>query len=257
MERLKARVSELYTGQTPTARRLRYWLILFDLATVVYFIVTVPLPATPLLGVVNIALAVFIAIDFFCRLWISDNRWRHLGQIYVLADLIVLLSLVLDPLLHLDLTFLRILRGVRLGRSEYLLQDLRRDWRFFREHEDALVAALNLVVFVFVTTSAVYIFFADSEIGASGYVDSLYYTVTTLTTTGYGDITPNTPVEKIAAVAIMVVGVSLFLRLAGAVFTQSRVHHPCPRCGLTRHDPDAIHCKHCGEMLRIETEGAG
>lgn len=254
MEQLKARVIELYTGQSPAARRLRYGLILFDLATVVYFIISVPLPATPVLRALNTVLALVIAVDFLFRLWISDSRWRHLGRIYVLADLVVLLSLLLDPLLHLDLTFLRILRGIRLGRSEYLLRDLRRDWRFFREHEDALVASLNLVIFVFVTTSAVFVFFANRG-GSAAYVDSLYYTVTTLTTTGYGDLTPDTPVEKLAAVAIMVIGVSLFLRLAGAVFTPSRVHHPCPSCGLTRHDPDAVHCKHCGDLLKIETHG--
>jgi voltage-gated potassium channel len=33
------------------------------------------------------------------------------------------------------------------------------------------------------------------------------------------------------------------------------VHYKCPDCGLTRHDPDAVHCKHCGELLKIETEG--
>ncbi|MHA3977013.1 ion channel [Halovulum sp. GXIMD14794] len=256
MERLKAKVLELYTGQSTAARRLRYGLILFDLATVVYFIATVPLPAAPLLRAVNFILALLIAIDFVCRFWISDNRRHHLSQIYVLADLVVLLSLVLDPLLHVDLTFLRILRAVRLGQSEYLLQDLRRDWRFFREHEDALVAALNLLVFVFFTTSVVFLFFAGTGGGAGAYVDSLYYTVTTLTTTGYGDLTPQTPLAKLGAVAIMVVGVSLFLRLAGTVFKPSRVHHPCPRCGLTRHDPDAVHCKHCGEILAIETQGA-
>jgi len=154
------------------------------------------------------------------------------------------------------LTFLRILRGIRLGHSEHLLQDLRLGWPFFREHEDALVALLNLLVFIFVTTSGVFLFFAEAKGGMTAYVDSLYFTVTTLTTTGYGDLTPKTPVEKLVAVAIMVIGVSLFLRLAGAIFTRSRVYYPCPRCGLTRHDLDAVHCKHCGETLRIETPGA-
>ncbi|MGK0260535.1 MAG: voltage-gated potassium channel [Candidatus Azotimanducaceae bacterium] len=256
MAHFKAQVTNLYTGKSPESRRFRYWLIMFDLVTVFYFIVTVPLPVVPLLRVLNVLLAVVIFIDFICRLWISENRWRHLSQIYVLADLLVLLSLVLGPLLHLNLTFLRILRGIRLGHSEYLLQDLRLGWRFFREHEDALVAVLNLLVFVFVTTSGVFVFFADAEGGMAAYVDALYFTVTTLTTTGYGDLIPKTPVEKLAAVAIMVIGVSLFLRLAGAVFTRSRVYHPCPRCGLTRHDPDAVHCKHCGKTVRIETQGS-
>jgi voltage-gated potassium channel len=36
----------------------------------------------------------------------------------------------------------------------------------------------------------------------------------------------------------------------------AKVRHKCPECGLLKHDPDAIHCKHCGLELNIETEGA-
>ncbi len=254
-DNLKSRVTELYEGRGPRSVRLRYALIAFDLATVAYFIATAPFPTTPEMRWLNIFLAVFIFIDLIARFWISDNRWSHLFRVYVIADILVLLSLVLDPLLHIDLTFLRILRGLRLGYSEYLLQDIRRDSAFFRENEGALVAALNLVVFVFATTSGVFKFFVDQERGVTGYVDALYYTITTLTTTGYGDLVPTTPGEKLVAVGIMVVGVSLFVNLARAMFLPSKVHHACPKCGLSRHDPDAVHCKHCGHLVRIETKG--
>jgi voltage-gated potassium channel len=79
--------------------------------------------------------------------------------------------------------------------------------------------------------------------------------VATLTTTGFGDITMTTPGGKLLTVFIMVVGVALFIQLARAVFQPSKVHYKCSECGLTRHDPDAVHCKHCGESLKIETEG--
>ncbi len=257
MNRLKSRVVSLYTGQSQNSVRFRYALILFDLATVVYFIVTTPFPMTPLLKLVNVLLALVILADFLGRLWIAPNRWTHLGRVYVIADVIVLGSLLFDPFLTINLTFLRILRGLRLGQSNYLMQDLRRDSEFFRMHEDALVAALYLMVFVFVTTSGVFELFVEAERGLAGYIDALYYTVTTLTTTGYGDLTPTTPMGKLFAVGIMVVGVSLFLRLASAIFTPNKVHAPCPTCGLTRHDIDAVHCKHCGGVVKIETKGAG
>ena len=55
---------------------------------------------------------------------------------------------------------------------------------------------------------------------------------------------------------IMIAGISLFLRLAQAVFRPGKVLHPCPHCGLRRHDADAVHCKACGRLLTIPDEGA-
>ena len=89
----------------------------------------------------------------------------------------------------------------------------------------------------------------------SGYIDALYFTVATLTTTGFGDITMETTGGKLLSVVIMVVGVSLFLQLLRAIFQPSKVKYTCPECGLNRHEPDAVHCKHCGTTIKIETEG--
>lgn len=79
--------------------------------------------------------------------------------------------------------------------------------------------------------------------------------MTTLTTTGFGDITLVGPSGRLLAVVIMVVGVALFLRLVQTIFRPEKVHYRCPDCGLTRHDPDAVHCKHCGRVLHITSEG--
>jgi len=51
------------------------------------------------------------------------------------------------------------------------------------------------------------------------------------------------------------VGVALFFRLAQAVFRPAKVRYTCPSCGLNRHEPDAVHCKHCGQTINIATEG--
>ena len=54
---------------------------------------------------------------------------------------------------------------------------------------------------------------------------------------------------------ILVFGVGLFLRLIQVIFRPSKVQHTCPDCGLNMHDADAVHCKHCGRVLNIETSG--
>lgn len=256
MKDLQRSIRLLYTGQSTRARRFRYALIVFDSLSIVYFIATAPLLATPATIVVNTVLGVLILLDFAARIWISDNRLRELTRIYTIADLIVVASLLLAPFLTESLAFLRVLRGLRLIRAYHLLRDLRRESVFFRLHEDAILAAVNLFVFVFVTTSLVFVTVFGDQQGITGYIDALYFTVSTLTTTGFGDITVTTPGGKLLAVFIMVVGVALFVQLARAIFVPSKIRHTCPECGLTRHDPDAIHCKHCGEPLKIETEGS-
>jgi voltage-gated potassium channel len=80
--------------------------------------------------------------------------------------------------------------------------------------------------------------------------NALYVTVSALSTTGFGDITLKGPSGQLLSIAIMIVGISLFFRLAQAVFHQGgKVRHRCPRCGLERHDHDAVHCKACWLLL--------
>jgi len=255
MKDLHKTVRLLYTGQSQRARRFRYGLIFFDALTIAYFIATAALSTTPITAALNTALGLLILLDLAARLWISENLRRELTRIYTLADLVVVASLLLAPFLTENLAFLRVLRGLRLIHAYQLLRDLRRESLFFRRHEDAILAAVNLFVFIFVTSSLVFVLAFDDRAGIAGYIDALYFTVATLTTTGFGDITMSTPGGKLLSVFIMVVGVALFVQLARAIFQPSRIKYTCPECGLNRHEPDAIHCKHCGEPLKIETEG--
>lgn len=256
MEELHRSIRLLYAGRSQRAQRFRYALIVFDLLTIIYFIATASLLTTPALAALNIALGVLILLDLGARLWISEDRRQEIMRFYTLADLVVVASLLLAPFLAANLAFLRVLRGLRLIHAYHLLRDLRRESLFFRRHEDAILAAVNLFVFIFVTTSLVFVLAFDDQVGITGYVDALYFTVATLTTTGFGDITMTTTGGKLLSVFIMVVGVALFVQLARAIFQPTRIKYTCPECGLNRHEPDAIHCKHCGEPLKIETDGA-
>ncbi len=253
---MKQTVKALYIGRGAVSVWFRYCLILFDLASIVFFVATANIPHGPGLIAVSWAVGLIILLDFSARMWIAKDRKKLLFKIYTLADLVVIASLILDPFLTGSLAFLRILRALRLIHSYHLLHDLRRDSEFFRTHEDAVIAAVNLLVFIFATSTAVLVFYIPQD-SQNPYIDALYFTMATLTTTGFGDITLNSPGGKLFSVFIMVVGVALFVRLAQAIFMPQKVRHKCPNCGLFRHDPDAVHCKHCGETLRIKTGGVG
>jgi len=245
----------LYSGRSDRARRFRYGLIIFDTVSIAFFLVAAALPQSPLTLAISWAIGAVILADFGARIWVSSDRAHMLRRIYTIADIVVLLSLLVAPLLTEDVTFLSILRGLRLLHSYHLMRDLRRDSDFFKRHEDAVHAAVNLFVFIFVMTSLAFALFFNPHTGAAAYVDALYFTVATLTTTGYGDITLHSTWGKLYSVVVMVVGVALFVQLAKAIFQPSKVRYECPNCGLNRHDPDAVHCKHCGGPVIIPTPG--
>jgi voltage-gated potassium channel len=173
-----------------------------------------------------------------------------------LADAVAIGSF-LAPILGEGLGFLRVLRTLRLLHSYRLLARLRGDIPFFRRNEEVFLATTHLCVFLFVMTGLVYETQHRSNPQIANYADALYFTVTALTTTGFGDITLPGTTGRMISVVIMIAGVTLFLRLAQALFRPHKVRFPCPTCGLQRHDPDAVHCKACGTVLRIPDEGVG
>ena len=116
-------------------------------------------------------------------------------------------------------------------------------------------SVVNLVTFLFVLSGFIYTFFFRSGAGINGYLDALYFTVATITTTGFGDIVLPGPWGKLTSIAAMIIGITLFLRLAQALIRPGKVFFPCPQCALQRHDPDAVHCKACGHILAIPNEG--
>ena len=71
-----------------------------------------------------------------------------------------------------------------------------------------------------------------------------------------GDIVLPGTLGKLTAIVTMIIGISLFVRLAQAIVRPYKVTFPCPQCGLSRHDADAVHCKACGHVLNIPDEGA-
>lgn len=253
---LHDRVRLLYEGRSKRATRFRYGMLIFDAVSIIFFIATAPMLLSPAILAADAVIGLVILADFAARFWIARDKLRHMRRLHVILDIVVLLSLAVAPVMGQGWAALRLLRALRLVHSYHLLRDLRRDSKFFRLHEDPILAAVNLLVFIFAMTALVFMLRAGEEPGLVTYMDALYFTVTTLTTTGFGDITMESGLGRVLAVWIMLIGVALFLRLARAVFMPAKVRHKCPECGLLKHDPDAIHCKHCGLELKIETEGA-
>ncbi len=251
---LRRKVRLLYEGRSRQARRFRVALLIFDAVTIAYFLVVSFIHRAPWLRAADIVFAVLIALDFLARLWIAKSLRRFFTLPSTWADVIVIISL-LGTFIVENLAYLRILRALRLLRSYHMLNSLRAEWPFFRRNEQVINASVNLVVYVFVVSALVYTFQAPVNPAINNYIDALYFTVTTLTTTGFGDIVLVGTGGRLLAVGMMAFGAALFLRLVQAIFRPRKVRYRCPQCGLLYHDPDASHCKHCGHVLNIPYEG--
>ncbi|WP_419797421.1 MAG: potassium channel family protein [Terasakiella sp.] len=254
MVALRERLRNLYYGDSRSALYFRYGLLIFDVVTIAFFIVASMIEHDDTFLIADYSIAFILIIDYFARMAAANSPWRFIIRPMNLADLVVIGTL-LAPLFIENFAFLRIVRALRLLRSYHVLKDFRDQFTFFRENEQVLMSILNLIVFIFFVTALVYVFEVDQNEQINTYIDALYFTVTTLTTTGFGDITLEGPFGRLLSVVIMVFGISLFLRLVQTIFRPSKVNHTCPTCGLTRHEPDAVHCKHCGEILKIKNDG--
>jgi voltage-gated potassium channel len=250
------RVRELYEGESPEAHRFRYVLLIFDIFTILFVIATSFTAHGGAVEVIDLILGVLLLADFGARLAIAPRRLRYLAYPTTLADMVAIASF-LAPVSGEGLGFLRILRTLRLLHTYQILKRLRTDSVFFRNNEDVIIATINLAVFLFVMTGLIYATQYRTNPEIRNYADALYFTVTTLTTTGFGDITLAGTTGRMLSVVTMICGVTLFLRLAQVLFRPHKVRFSCPVCGLQRHDPDAVHCKHCGETLNIPDEGFG
>ncbi|GAC19314.1 potassium channel family protein [Paraglaciecola arctica] len=247
-------IDDLYNGNNKTSARFRWGLLGFDAVTILYFVVSSFFHYIHEMRWLEISIGIIYLLEFAARSYISKRRLRDIFHPVGLADLIVIASL-LAPTLAANFSFLRIARALRLLRSYHVIKALRRQSSLVRANEEIIFSVVNLLVFIFVITAIVLVSQEGKNSSIANYVDALYFTVTTLTTTGFGDIILLGTDGRILAVLIMIFGISLFLRLIQTIFRPAKVKYACPTCGLNRHDSDAVHCKHCGEIVRIKTEG--
>ena len=254
LQRLRARLTDLYEGRSAEASRFRYGLLIFDIVTLLFIVATSFIPRSLPVEIADVIIGILILVDFAARLFISPKPWREFLHPATWADLASIFAF-LAPLVGEPGGFLRVLRTLRLLRSYQLLARLRADFPFFRTHEEVVIAVANFAVFLFVMTGFVYETQHATNPQIANYVDALYFTVTALTTTGFGDITLQGTTGRLISVTIMIFGVTLFFALARAVLRPNKVRFRCPSCALLRHDPDAVYCKACGEPLKIPDEG--
>lgn len=201
-------------------------------------------------------------IEYGLRLVCIGRPAKYATSFFGIVDLLAILPTYLSLFVPgsqylIVIRVLRLLRIFRvlklaqyLGEADFLLNALaasRRKITLF------LFAVLTLVV---ILGSAMYVVEGE-ENGFSNIPISIYWAIVTLTTVGYGDISPQTVLGQTLASMVMILGYAIIAVPTGIVSAQiAKTSHEkkvstqaCQECSAEGHDPDASHCKYCGSKL--------
>jgi voltage-gated potassium channel len=215
--------------------------------------------------IIEFAFTILFTIEYLVRIWVVRRKRRYVFSFFGIVDLLSILPtyaalffagtqyFVVIRILRL-LRMFRVLKMVRhVGEANVLLNALaasRSKITVFIFSVLALTAILGTLMYLVEGV-------IHNNPAFSNIPESIYWGVVTISTTGYGDVVPQSPVGKMITTVIMLMGygiiavptgiVSAELNLAmGKIRMDKRV---CRSCNLEGHDPKASHCKMCGEKL--------
>jgi voltage-gated potassium channel len=188
----------------------------------------------------------------------SHYATSFFGVIDLLAILPTYLSLLI-PGTHylLVIRLLRILRVFRVLKLVHYLREIETLNRALRSSRRKITVFLFTVMTMVVILGSLMYFIEGEESGFTSIPRSIYWAIVTLTTVGYGDILPLTPVGQALAALIMIIGYGIIAVPTGIVTAEltraERVplvsSQHCSNCSREGHSADAKYCKFCGELL--------
>ena len=221
-------------------------------------------PFRELLWKIEAIIIVFFIIEYIARLYGSRNRLKHIVNIYSLIDLAAILPIFtiffVSPA-TIRLGFIRIIRILRIFRFLRFTTD---PIFFFGAISSRLlkVVRLLLTIFLIFFVSSGFFWFAEhgSNPEIKNFGDAFYFSVVSLTTVGFGDITPVSEAGRWVTVMMILSGIILIPWQVGQIMKEwlsisVKKEVVCPQCGLKYHDHDASHCKACGNVIFQEFDG--
>ena len=244
-------------------RRIEGTLFFLNFLAIVLFVIdthNLSDKAHHFLFISEVALVGVFIIEYAVRMWVAERKVKHFFNIYSLIDLVAILPIMVN---FLNLTFLRIFRILRLFRILRILRFQRifksKDTMFGTLSDSQLVIIrIVLTVFTIVFVSSGFIWAVENKInpGEFGTIwHALYFSIVTLSTVGYGDITPLSAPGRAITVLMILSGIALIPwqlgKLVKFLFVSgSKTEIKCPKCGLMDHDRDAKYCKICGTIIK-------
>ena len=199
-------------------------------------------------------------VEYLLRLYLVKKPWKYATSFFGIVDLLSILPTWLSLLFPETryLLVIRTLRTIRIWRILKLvhyLKEFELIVRALRASARKIAVFLVMVLTLILIMGSLMYMVESEENGFTSIPRSVYWAVVTLTTVGYGDISPQTNLGQALASLAMILGYAIIAVPTGIVTVelgrnqrQVSTQH-CPHCSREGHEPDAVYCKYCGKKL--------
>ncbi len=205
---------------------------------------------------------IFFTLEYILRLYCVYSPIKYAKSFYGIIDVLAVLPTYLSLILPgsqslMVIRAMRLFRVFRIFKLAHFLKEGHVIIQALRASRAKITVFLVFILLiVMIMGSIMYLIESEHNTAFTSIPTSIYWAIVTLTTVGYGDIAPQTPLGQFIAATIMIMGYVVIAVPTGIVsselLNQKQVQYntqACRYCGEEGHDDDAVHCKYCGELL--------
>jgi len=258
----------IYEAETPAGKMFDILL----LVAIVLSVLCVMIESVPEYGqayerefvIVEWGFTILFTIEYVARIITIKKPFYYIFSFYGLVDLLSIIPTYLGLFLVANTSSLMVVRSLRLLRVFRILKlgvylkEARILITALKESRKKIFVFFLAVMMLTIILGTIMYLVESPEAGFTSIPRSIYWAIVTLTTVGYGDITPATELGQFIAAVVMILGYSIIAVPTGIVsrelFIADSKHkevstQACRNCSAEGHDSDAVHCKYCGEKL--------
>ncbi|CAI0958311.1 MlotiK1 channel [Serratia proteamaculans] len=211
----------------------------------------------------EIIFTVIFTCEYLLRLWCTPSDQHYASSFFGVVDLLTVLPMYIIWLYpHMTVEFVMLLRVVRILRVLRVLKLLRymsemgMIWRSIKLARHKLAMFFGFVAVVLCVFGGLMYAIEGGSGGFTSLAASVYWAVVTLTTVGYGDIVPHTPLGRLLTSVLILLGYSIIAVPTGILtaymsqeLQRNRERRNCEQCQRGGHETDSAFCKFCGNAL--------
>lgn len=267
INRLQKKLHEIiYESETPAGKAFNVALLVMILFSVfVVMIDSVPAYHNrygDAFYIIEWIVTIVFTIEYLLRIFAIERPFKYIFSFLGIIDLLAILPTYLSLMFVGAQTLiivraLRLLRIFRIFKLNHYLSEMRFLSAALINSLRKISIFLMFVLTIVVIMGSIMYLVEDPENGFTSIPECIYWAIVTITTVGYGDISPVTPLGKAIASLIMLMGYGIIAVPTGIVTTEMALaarnrkenHQVCPSCGKEGHEEDAVYCKRCGTLL--------